>query len=119
LSRCRAPQAGRRDRLLWWRHRPASGRGEAHRLPAATPSWRQGFAVPAGHGFYNHDRADYHRPSAMMGHSRAVAALRAAMGPTFDLEALWDNHLDMEFFTRDPAKTMTTMVPQPYVNHVP
>ena len=25
-----------------------------------------------------------------------MAALRAAMGPRYDLEALWDNHLDME-----------------------
>ncbi|MBM3483615.1 MAG: dienelactone hydrolase family protein [Alphaproteobacteria bacterium] len=73
----------------------------------------------AGHGFYNHDRSDYHRPSAMVAHSRAVAALRAAMGPSYDLEALWDRHLDMEFATRDTDKTMATMVAKPYVNHVP
>ena len=72
------------------------------------------------HAFYNRDRADaYHRPSAMMAHSRTVAALRSAMGPDYDLEALWEDHLDCEFRTRDTAATMKTMVPEPYVNHVP
>lgn len=72
------------------------------------------------HGFYCRERtADYHRPSAMMAHSRTIAAFRQVMGPHYDLEGLWDQHLDFEFFTRDAGKTMTTMVAEPYVNHVP
>lgn len=73
-----------------------------------------------GHGFCNRDRPDaYHRPSAMMAHSRTLALLRGAIGPAYDLEALWEHHLDCEFATRDVAKTMATMVAEPYVNHVP
>ncbi len=73
----------------------------------------------AGHGFYNHDRVAYHRPSAMMAHSRTIALLRQALGPNFDLEALWERHLELEFATRDADETMRTMVAKPYVNHVP
>ncbi len=72
------------------------------------------------HAFYNHDRASaYHRPSAMVAHSRTVALLRGAIGPSYDLEALWERHLEHEFATRDTAATMATMVAEPYVNHIP
>lgn len=37
----------------------------------------------------------------------------------YDLNALWEKHCEYEFTTRDAGKTMTTMVAQPYVNHVP
>ncbi len=40
------------------------------------------------------------------------------MGPRFPLEQLWDQHTYFEFASRDSAKTMSTMVSQPYVNHV-
>lgn len=36
-----------------------------------------------------------------------------------DLVALWEAHCRMEFETRDVDATMATMVPEPYVNHVP
>ena len=36
-----------------------------------------------------------------------------------DLVALWDVHCRHEFESRDVDATMTTMVPAPYVNHVP
>ncbi len=36
-----------------------------------------------------------------------------------DLEALWEAHCRHEFETRDVDATMATMVPDPYVNHVP
>ena len=72
------------------------------------------------HAFYNHDRAGaYHRPSAMVAHSRTVTLLRGAIGPAYDLEALWERHLEHEFATRDTAATMATMVAEPYVNHIP
>ena len=39
------------------------------------------------HAFYNHARSEvYHRPSAMVAHSRTIALLRRALGPTYDLE---------------------------------
>ena len=72
------------------------------------------------HAFYNHDRSEvYHRPSAMIAHSRTIASLRAAVGPSYDLERLWERHLDYEFGVRDTAATMATMVAEPYVNHIP
>jgi carboxymethylenebutenolidase len=40
-------------------------------------------------------------------------------GPFFDLEAVWEEHTKFEFGERDVAKTMATMVDQPYVNHIP
>jgi carboxymethylenebutenolidase len=36
-----------------------------------------------------------------------------------DLASLWETHCRYEFETRDVNSTMATMVPQPYVNHVP
>ncbi len=73
----------------------------------------------ADHGFYNRDRVVFDKPSASMAHSRTIAALREALGPCFDLSALWDKHCEHEFVTRDVDATMATMVDQPYVNHVP
>lgn len=92
------------------------------RVRAATeglPNLRLYSYGEAGHGFYNHDRSTYHRPSAMMAHSRTIALLRQALGPNLDLEALWERHLELEFATRDADATMRTMVASPYVNHVP
>jgi carboxymethylenebutenolidase len=40
-------------------------------------------------------------------------------GPYFVLEAIWDEHCRYEFAERSVAKTMATMVSQPYVNHIP
>ena len=44
---------------------------------------------------------------------------RHVMGPNYDLSALWEQHTLYEFGTRDVDATMKTMVPQPYVNHMP
>src|SRR5215472_10216823 len=38
---------------------------------------------------------------------------------TRDLVALWEGHCRCEFEARDANATMATMVPQPYVNHIP
>jgi carboxymethylenebutenolidase len=35
------------------------------------------------------------------------------------LVALWEEHCRREFETRDANATMATMVPEPYVNHIP
>jgi hypothetical protein len=40
-------------------------------------------------------------------------------GPYFDLEAIWDEHCYYEFTDRSVEHTMSTMVAEPYVNHVP
>jgi carboxymethylenebutenolidase len=71
------------------------------------------------HAFSNPGRPSYNKPAAMMAHSRSVALFRRVMGPHYDLSALWDKHCEYEFGLRDVPKTMSTMVAEPYVNHIP
>lgn len=75
------------------------------------PNVDHAFARPHGH--------HYHKASALMAHERSVTALRQAIGPEYDLEALWEDHCKYEFETRDVPATMATMVAEPYVNHIP
>ena len=73
----------------------------------------------AAPGFDRASKPAYDKQAAGLAHSRSIALLRRAIGPHYDLEALWETHTTCEFATRDVAATMRTMVPQPYVNHVP
>lgn len=90
---------------------------------AARLSGRSGIEVHvypgAGHGFAAPGRDAFDKPAAMMAHSRSIALFRRVMGPHYDLGALWDKHCEYEFGLRDVARTMSTMVPEPYVNHIP
>jgi len=71
------------------------------------------------HAFARVGGEHFHRPSALMAHERSIAALKAAIGPNYDLSALWDKHCEYEFGTRNVDDTMSTMVAEPYVNHIP
>jgi carboxymethylenebutenolidase len=71
------------------------------------------------HAFSRKGGANFDKPAAMMAHSRSIALFRKVLGPVHNLSALWDMHCYYEFATRDVDATMATMVPQPYVNHVP
>lgn len=73
----------------------------------------------AGHAFAREGSELYRKPAASMAYERSIALLRKCLGPEYDLSALWDRHTELEFEVRDPDATMLTMVPQPYVNHVP
>ena len=73
----------------------------------------------ADHAFAREGSPLYVKPAALMAYERTIELLRKCMGPHYDLAALWERHLAYEFDTRDAAATMKTMVPQPYVNHVP
>ena len=73
----------------------------------------------APHAFANSFRETYDKAAAGMAHSRTIALLRSVMGPSYDLEKLWEMHCYYEFATRDVDATMATMVASPYVNHVP
>ena len=75
------------------------------------PGADHAFARPAGMHF--------DKPASLMAHSRSIAAFRRAMGPHYDLSALWEAHTFHEFAKRDVPATMATMVAEPYVNHVP
>ncbi|MGK9166897.1 dienelactone hydrolase family protein [Inquilinus limosus] len=73
----------------------------------------------ADHGFNVPERAAFDKPAALMAHSRSLALFRRVMGPHYDLSGLWERHTELEFATRDARATMTTMVAEPYVNHIP
>lgn len=71
------------------------------------------------HAFARAGGEHFHKPSALMAHERSIAALKGAIGPHYDLSALWDKHCEYEFGTRNVDDTMATMVAEPYVNHIP
>lgn len=73
----------------------------------------------ADHAFARPGGDHFDKPSALMAHQRSVTALKRAIGPHFDLSALWDRHCEYEFASRDVDATMATMVAEPYVNHIP
>lgn len=73
----------------------------------------------ADHGFNNSSRESYNRSAATVAHSRTIGLLRRTIGPRYDLEALWEKHLECEFAAHSAEETMKTMVAEPYVNHVP
>ena len=77
------------------------------------------FAYPEADHAFNRPGARFHKPSAMMAHSRSLTVFRRVMGPVYDLSTLADQHFAYEFATRDVEATMKTMVAEPYVNHVP
>ena len=73
----------------------------------------------ADHGFNNPSRNNFNKSAATLAHSRTIGLLRRAIGPLYNLEELWEKHLEFEFATRSAEETMKTMVAEPYVNHVP
>lgn len=83
---------------------------KTYRYPSAKRD--SGWALPADE--------DHHAPSASLAHTRSLQFLKPLLnGPYFDLEAIWAEHCRYEFLDRDVARTMSTMVSQPYVNHIP
>jgi carboxymethylenebutenolidase len=90
--------------------RPVSGPVKMHRYPHVKRD--TAWMLPADE--------EYHAQSAALAHTRTLTFLKPLLGgPWFDLEAVWDEHCRYEFAERDVAKTMATMVAQPYVNHIP
>lgn len=65
-----------------------------------------------------HDEFDHSADS--VAHSRSLQFLKPKMdGPFFDLESIWEEHTCYEFADRSVEHTMSTMVQEPYINHVP
>jgi carboxymethylenebutenolidase len=78
------------------------------------------FVYPgADHGFNCPERPAFDAAASLMAHSRSLTTFRNAMGPHYDLSALWEQHTYLEFGARDADATMKTMVASPYVNHIP
>lgn len=70
------------------------------------------FAIPFQNAFHYGQEA--------LSHTRSLMHLKKQMdGPWFDLELIWEEHTFYEFADRSVEHTMSTMVQEPYVNHVP
>ncbi|KAK7719182.1 hypothetical protein SLS57_005917 [Botryosphaeria dothidea] len=70
-------------------------------------------------GFAEMDLAEYEPIAAGLAWSRTLGTVRKGFNINVDLETVWEEHLQYKYTTKDAAKTMSTMIPQPYVNHVP
>jgi len=73
----------------------------------------------ADHAFANDERP-FHDPGATeLAFTRALTLIRSAIGPKFDLEKVWDEHVYLEFVAKDAEAVLKTMVDNPYVNIAP
>lgn len=62
----------------------------------------------------------FHYNTENISHTRNLTLLKGEMGgPYFDLETIWEEHTWYEFADRSMEHTMSTMVQEPYVNHIP
>ena len=76
------------------------------------PPTQSRFSVPG------HDDFDY--ATEAITHTRNLTFLKKYIrGVDFDLEAIWEEHCYFEFEDRSVARTMGTMVQEPYINHIP
>ena len=70
-------------------------------------------------GFAERDLEEFDRISADLAWTRTLGLVRKALEMEVDLEAIWEEHVALEFATKDADATMSTMVAEPYVNHIP
>ncbi|MGH9856016.1 MAG: dienelactone hydrolase family protein, partial [Blastocatellia bacterium] len=77
------------------------------------------------HAFARVGGAHFDAASADLANQRTLEFLTRHLGlagaglAQARLSALWDNHVEYEFVTRDTEDTLSTMVEDAYVNHVP
>jgi carboxymethylenebutenolidase len=97
-------------------------------IPLLSHSTSKSIVPGAGHSYDGVKSTNFILPShehfqaapAGVAHTRSLGFLKKHLGgPNFDLEAIWDEHTLFEFGERNVEKTMSTMVAEPYVNHVP
>lgn len=94
--------------------------GLSGRPSVRTPSLAV-YSYPAAksHLFATPFTADFSYSLESLSHSRNLSFIKPLVGgPHFDLEAIWDEHTWYEFGDRSVEHTMSTMVKEPYVNHV-
>jgi carboxymethylenebutenolidase len=97
----------------------AAARAQIVPALAALPKVELHTYAGADHAFARVGGLHFDQASASMAHGRTIAALKATIGPDFNLSQLWDEHVRHEFVARDVPATMATMVAEPYVNHIP
>ncbi len=78
------------------------------------------FSYPdVSNDFFSPTSASYNKPATLIAYSKTLEAIRKKIGPIYDLTALWELHTQYEFGERNVDATMSTMVDEPYVNHIP
>lgn len=95
----------------------AAARGEVDCAVSYFGGDVEGIATKAPVVVHEYPASD--KAGAGLAHSRTIALLRRVLGPNYDLNALWEQHLACEFTLRDADANMKTMVAEPYVNHIP
>ncbi|KAJ6437348.1 LOW QUALITY PROTEIN: lea domain-containing protein [Purpureocillium lavendulum] len=99
-----------------------AGRPPGKPTPATTPPPSKSYYYPTATSarFAVPFQDDFSGNAESVAHSRGLSFLKPLVGgPHFDLEAIWDEHTYYEFADRSVEHTMSTMVQEPYVNHVP
>ena len=72
------------------------------------------------HAFARPTGAHYHPEAAELANLRTLELfVKHLMIKPHSLEAIWAEHVDHEFATRDTERTLATMVDDAYVNHIP
>ena len=84
------------------------------RFPAIESFYYRGIAPGFAEAGETFDKSSFN-----LAYTRTLEMLRRVLGPRYDLDKIWDRHTELEFATRAADETMLTMVPEPYVNHVP
>jgi hypothetical protein len=92
------------------------GAGNGGRLKLAYPSYTYDDVEP---GFAERDLEEFDKVASRISWSRSLDAVRKAFKTEVDLEKVWEDHVELEFVTKDAQQTMQTMVEEPYVNHIP
>jgi len=74
----------------------------------------------ADHAFARPSGAHYHPAAAELANLRTLELLvKTLIVKPHSLEAIWAEHIEHEFSTRDTESTLATMVEDAYVNHIP
>ncbi|KAL9576352.1 MAG: hypothetical protein Q9212_007174 [Teloschistes hypoglaucus] len=87
-----------------------------HKIPPKIRAYSYPHAAP---GFAESDLDEYDKISAGLAWSRSLEVVRKAFEIEVDLEGIWEEHSRREFAAKDADGTMSTMVDEPYVNHIP
>ena len=97
-----------------------AGKGPA--VPPQSDTLSKQYFYPNAHSyeFATPFQASFNYNTESVSHTRNLTFFKEKIGgPYFDLETIWEEHTYYEFADRSMEHTMSTMVQEPYVNHVP
>ncbi|ROV95727.1 hypothetical protein VMCG_07623 [Cytospora schulzeri] len=99
-----------------------AGKAPANSTPVNTSGTVKEYYYPnvTSHKFATPFQDSFHYNTEAISHTRNLTLFKSVMGgPFFDLETIWEEHTYYEFADRSMEHTMSTMVQEPYVNHIP